>query len=160
MLWQVDPVLRTAATLRPERVTMFKHISAAWFRGMIAAAAILLITACEDSKNGIGPENQLEVTNAVDQFQFQLTALDDVSDRKTYDWENTGTQAIIDISQAISGGSALLRITDANGTVVYEADIADDQDGFTQEGEAGTWRINVILSRTTGTFNFRVQKTT
>jgi hypothetical protein len=46
------------------------------------------------------------------------------------------------------------------GTVVYEADIADDQDGFTAEGVAGTWRIEVRLSGTTGTFNFRVQKTT
>jgi hypothetical protein len=44
--------------------------------------------------------------------------------------------------------------------VVYEADIGDDQDGNTPAGEAGTWRIEVILSRTTGTFNFRVQKTT
>ena len=160
MLWQVDPELRAAATPCLERVTMFKPKTAGWFRGMIAAAGILLITGCEDSTNGIGPENQLEVTNAVDQFQFQLTALNNVSARRTYDWDNTGTQATIDISQAISGGSALLKITDAVGTVVYEADIANDQDGNTPAGEAGTWRIEVILSRTTGTFNFRVQKTT
>ena len=139
---------------------MFKPINAAWFRGMIAATGILLITGCEDSATGIGPENQLEVTNAVDQFQFQLTALDDVTDRRGYDWENTGTQATIDISQAISGGSAFLTITDGAGTVLYENDVADDQDGTTPGGVAGTWRIEVVLSRTTGTFNFRVQKTT
>ena len=139
---------------------MFKPTTAAWFRGMIAATGILLMTGCEDSKTGIGPENQLEVTNAVDQFQFQLTALDDVTDRRNYDWENTGTQATIDITQAISGGAAILRITDAAGTVMYENDVADDQDGTTPVGVAGNWRIEVVLSRTTGTFNFRVQKTT
>ena len=139
---------------------MFKSTTAAWFRGMIAASGILLITGCENGANGIGPENQLEVTNAVDQFQFQLTALDDVSDRRGYDWENTGTQATIDISEAISGGSAILTIIDAVGTVMYESDIGDDEDGSTPVGVAGTWRIEVVLSRTTGTFNFRVQKTT
>ena len=139
---------------------MFKPKTAAWFRGMIAATGILLTTGCEDSVTGIGPENQLEVTNAVDQFQFQLTALDDVTDRREYDWENTGTQATIDISQAISGGSAILKIIDAAGTVMYENDVADDQDGTTPVGVAGIWRIEVVLSRTTGTFNFRVQKTT
>ena len=139
---------------------MFKTTAGAWFRGIAAATGILLVTGCEDSSNGIGPENELEVTNAVDQFQFQLTALDDVSDRRGYDWENTGTQATIDISQAITGGSAILRIIDAAGTVMYENDIADDEDGTTPVGVAGTWRIEVVLSRTTGTFNFRVQKTT
>ena len=139
---------------------MFKPTTAAWFRGMIAATGILLITGCEDSATGIGPENQLEVTNAVDQFQFQLTALDDVTDRRDYEWENTGAQATIDISQAISSGSAILTISDAAGTVMYENDVADDEDGTTPVGVAGTWRIKVVLSRTTGTFNFRVQKTT
>ena len=123
-------------------------------------AGPLLVTGCDDSSTGIGPENQLEVTNALDQFQFQLTALDDVSDRRSYDWENTGTQATIDISQAITGGSAVLTILDAAGTVMYEADIAEDSDGTTPPGVAGTWQIEVVLTRTTGTFNFRVQKTT
>ena len=126
----------------------------------LALAGTLLVTGCEDSSTGIGPENQLEVTNALDQFQFQLTALDDVSDRRSYDWENTGTQATIDISQAITGGSALLRILDAAGTVMYEADIAADSDGTTPVGVVGTWQIEVVLRKTTGTFNFRVQKTT
>lgn len=139
---------------------MLKPKTAVWFRGMIAATGIMLVTGCEDGANGIGPENQLEVTNAADQFQFQLTELDDVSDRRGYDWENTGTQATIDISEAITGGSAVLTILDAVGTVMYETDIADDGDGTTPVGVAGTWRIEVVLSRTTGTFNFRVQKTT
>ena len=96
----------------------------------------------------------------MDQFQFQLTALDDVSDRRGYDWENTGTQATIDISEAITGGSAVLTILDAAGTTMYEADISEDADGTTPVGVSGTWRIEVVLRRTTGTLNFRVQKTT
>jgi len=130
------------------------------FLWTFAVTGTLLVAGCEDSSTGIGPENQLEVTNAVDQFQFQLTALEDVSDSRRYDWENTGTQATIDISEAITGGSAILTLRDAGGTVMYETDIAEDMDGTTPVGVSGTWRIEVVLARTTGTFNFRVQKTT
>jgi hypothetical protein len=125
----------------------------------LALSGTLFLTGCGDSSAGIGPENQLEVTNAVDQFQFQLTALDDVSDRRGYDWENTGTQATIDISEAVTGGSATLTILDAAGTVMYQADVSDGN-GTTAVGVSGVWRIEIVLSGTTGTFNFRVQKAT
>lgn len=123
-------------------------------------AAAVLLAACDGSTNLIGPENELEVTSAVDQFQFQLSALSDVTDRRTYDWENTGDQAKVDVSQAITGGSALLTIRDADGAVMYSADIAQDSDTNTPSGAPGTWTVEVVLTGATGTFNFRVQKVT
>lgn len=126
---------------------------------LLLGGAVLLV-ACDDSANTIGPENQLEVANATDQFQFQLTALDEVTDSRSYDWQSTGTSATVDVSQAVTGGSAILTIRDADGQVVYQADIADHNDGSTAEGTPGTWQIEVMLTRTTGTFNFRVQKKT
>ncbi len=139
---------------------MLKTQNRVAFLWTVAVTGTLLLTGCGDSSNGIGPENQLEVTNAQDQFQFQLTALDDVSDRRGYDWENTGTQATLDISEAITGGSATLTILDAAGTVVYDAEITENGPATTAVGLSGTWRIEVVLSKTTGTFNFRVQKAT
>lgn len=124
------------------------------------AAAVLLSAGCGDATNLIGPENELEVTSATDQFQFQLTALDDVTDSRTYDWSNTGTSATVDVSAEVTGGTAVLRIRDASGQIVYEANLAAGADGSTQVGTAGTWQIEVVLTDVTGTFNFRVQKTT
>jgi hypothetical protein len=131
-------------------------------RSKLGGYTVLLATAlmgCGDA-NVIGPENQLEVTNATDNFQFQVSALETVSETRTYDWENTGAQAKIDISQAITGGVAQLTISDADGTVLYDEDIAQDQDGDTPAGAPGTWRITVTLRDTAGTFNFRVQRVT
>jgi len=127
---------------------------------IILSATLLIATGCGDSSNGIGPENQLEVTNAVDQFQFQLTALDKVTDRRSYDWENTGTLATIDISQAITGGSATLTIRDADNMVLYDSEIVQENETTTPAGVSGTWEIEVVLNNATGTFNFRVQKAT
>lgn len=128
-------------------------------RTLLIALMTVIAAACDDT-NLIGPANQLEVTNAIDQFQFQLTDLADVDDVRSYTWENTGTQATIDVSQAITGGSAFLTITDADGTVMYQEDVAADSDATTTVGVAGMWQIEVRLERATGTFNFRVQKTT
>ncbi|MFC1525841.1 hypothetical protein ACFL6X_03400 [Candidatus Latescibacterota bacterium] len=123
-------------------------------------SAVVLLSGCGDSANVIGPKNQLEVTAATDQFQLQLTALDQVTDSRSYDWQNTGAKATIDVSQEITGGSATVIIRDADGTVVYQSDVADDGDGITAEGTPGTWEIKIVLKNTTGTFNFRLQKVT
>lgn len=127
---------------------------------LLVPALLVLGAACDRGMRGIGPENQLEVTNAADQFQFQLTALDGVTDTRSYAWQNTGSQATIDVSPAVAGGSAMLTIKDAEGKVMYQTDIAQDSDATTPQGTPGTWRIEVYLNQTSGTFNFRVQKKT
>jgi hypothetical protein len=125
----------------------------------LSLALVVAVAACGDS-NMIGPDNQLEVTNAADNFQLQVSALNRVSQTLEYTWQNNGTQATIDISQAITSGTAILTITDATGAVVYQDDIADDNDGQTLAGVAGSWRIRVVLGDVNGTFNFRAQRTT
>jgi hypothetical protein len=117
------------------------------------------VTAC-GGEIGLGPDNQLEVTNATDNFQFQVSNMESVSETLSYTWQNTGTQATIDISQAITAGSAILTIEDADGTVVHQEDIADDNDTDTAVGVAGSWTIKVEVQSANGTFNFRVQRRT
>jgi len=120
---------------------------------------VVSLASC-DGDIGLGPDNQLEVTSAVDNFQFQVSNMESVSETLSYTWQNNGTQATIDISQAITAGSAILTIRDADGTVVHQEDIAEDNDTDTAAGVAGAWSIEVRIQSVTGTFNFRVQKTT
>jgi hypothetical protein len=124
---------------------------------LVAVAA--LVVGCGGS-NVIGPENQLEVNSATDTFQFQVSSLDNISQTLSYTWENTGTQAVVDISQAISAGSAMLTVTDADGAVMYQDDVRADNDGDTSIGTTGVWRIELQLEGVAGTFNFRVQRKT
>jgi hypothetical protein len=133
--------------------TLFRH-----------AAALLVVSlavgACDNGGNVIAPSNELEVANAVDQFEFQVSDLDRVTETLRYEWTNTGTEATVDVSEAITGGSAVLIIRDADGATMYEADLADDSDGSTPTGAAGTWTIELTLFDASGTFNFRVQRST
>lgn len=123
----------------------------------IAALLALAIAGCSGT-NVIGPENQLEVTNVADNFQWQVTALDKVTQTLTYGWTMTGTTANVNQASVLSGGTALLTVTDADGTEVYSSSLTQNGTFTTTAGTAGAWTITVTLEKATGTLNFRVQK--
>lgn len=118
----------------------------------------LLGAGCDAGTNVIGPENQLEVTNAPDNFQWQVTALSKVTQTLTYTWAHTGTTANVNQSSSLSGGSADLRVLDATGKEVYSSSLATNGTSQTAAGTAGNWTIRVSLAKAGGTLNFRVQK--
>jgi len=118
----------------------------------------LLLAGCADSTNVIGPENQLEVNNATDTFQWQVTALSNVTQTLSYSWQNVGTLANVNQSSSLGNGSADLRILDSAGVEVYSRDLAQNGTFQTAAGAAGKWTVTVTLTEVHGTLNFRVQK--
>ena len=122
------------------------------------AATLALIWACGDGANIIGPGNQLQVTNAPDDFQFQVTGLRDVEQTLRYTWANTGDSANVNQASAITGGSATLTIRNPGGAVVYQAPLQTNGTFHTAKATTGAWQIEVKLAKTDGTVNFRVQK--
>lgn len=122
---------------------------------LLLAAGLL---ACGSSDRLIGPSNQLQVTNAADDFQLQVTALDRIQQTLSYTWTNTGDSASVNQASAITGGSATLTIRDPNGLVVYQSGLDVNGTAHTAKGVAGAWRITVRLQAVSGAINFRVQK--
>ena len=120
--------------------------------------ALTLLWACGDGANVIGPGNQLQVTNAPDDFQFQVTGLRNVEQTLRYSWSNTGDSANVNQASAITGGTATLTIHDPLGAVLYQAPLQTNGTFHTAKAAAGAWRIEVKLVKTDGTVNFRVQK--
>lgn len=118
----------------------------------------LLVVSCGDSANVIGPGNQLEVTNATDSFQWQVTALVNVTQVLDYSWVNTGATADVNQSSALGGGTATLEVRDAGGAIVYTGSLAQDGTFTTSAGSPGTWTVTVSLRQAQGTLNFRLQK--
>lgn len=124
-------------------------------RRLTALVALALVAGCA---NELGPGNERTVVNTTDQFSYSVLNLNEVSDAERYRWENTGTRARIDIIQGITRGGALLTVQDAEGTLLYRDDIADDNDTVTEAGVPGTWIIEVSYDGTSGAFNFTVAK--
>jgi hypothetical protein len=124
---------------------------------VFGAVALLAVAAC-GSDHGLGPDNQLEVTNRTDTFEWQATAMDKISQTLTYDWETTGTTADVNQSSSLTGGSATVTISDDGGRQVYARDLGESGTFTTIAGTAGTWKVRVKLSRASGAVNFRVDR--
>ena len=122
----------------------------------LAICAVLFTVSCSDDMVSAGIEP--EIVNTPDNFQFQVKSVVKYTGTFEYVWSNTGTSADVDQSCEITGGGALLAVYDSNGVQVYSRDLAEDGSFPTDAGDAGAWKIRVIFSGASGTFNFRVQR--
>jgi hypothetical protein len=126
---------------------------------------VMLSVACGDDASdslagpgtttGSGTGTEPAITNATDDFQYQLNT-SNFSTNGGYTWRNTGTSARVTNSSSISSGSGTLQIRDSGGRIVYAKSLTEA--GTTEVGPAGDWRIDVTPSNVTGTINFRIQK--
>lgn len=122
--------------------------------------AVFASAGCSDSLGPSGTSGtfQPELSNKTDSFEFQSTGVSGVTSTLTYSWANTGSRATINHSTTTSAGSATLVVRDAAGKVVYDKALVPSLNEPTASGAAGTWTIQLGLTRYTGTLNFRAQK--
>ncbi len=129
---------------------------------MRACATVVVLAsllACGGSSAPVQPQYQPQITNATDSFGFQLTGVNNGDGTLSYTWRNTGAGATIDRSSAISGGSVMLTVRDANNAQVYQAPLQGVSGSVsTASGVPGDWTIVVEFVQATGTINFRAQK--
>ena len=109
-------------------------------RRLSALAALALLAACGGgNKSATAPRYQPQVVNLQNDFAFQVTALDNVSDDLQYTWQNDGTTANVNQSPSNLSGTATLVVRDAAGTQVYSRSLADNGSFATTTGVAGNW---------------------
>lgn len=121
--------------------------------------SLTVMAGCGGEGGGLlNPQFQPQITNATDNFQFQTTAVTNVTQTLTYTWQNTGSRATINQACAIAQGTATLTIRDAAGTQVYQSSLAANGTFPSTTGQAGAWTIVVTVNNLSGTLNFRVQK--
>lgn len=129
------------------------------FNLMIAIVVIgtaVFMFGCGKEKAPLGPF-QPEIANIQDDFQFQATALQNVSASVIYDWQNSGIAANVDQSCAITSGEAWLTVLDNDGTTVYSSNLQENGSFTSSEGVTGMWTIKVDIYNVYGTLNFRAQ---
>jgi len=119
------------------------------------SCTVFLVVGCSDSNDPVAPGIEPEIINSLDNFQFQVTAMENYTGTLEYLWDNTGAMADVDQSCQITAGSATLVLLDHGGTEVYSQDLSQGGSYVSGAGMAGTWRIRVVLSGASGTLNFR-----
>ena len=122
-----------------------------------AIAAFAMLAACSDN-NALAPQYQPQVVNLPNDFAFQVTALQNVSDNLQYGWRNDGTTANVNQSPSDLTGAVTLVILDAAGSQVYSRSLAENGTFATTPGTAGNWTVRVQFSKASGAVNFRLQR--
>lgn len=125
---------------------------------LLLMIALIFVVGCSSDKANPLASFEPEIINDADAFQFQATAVDNVTTTLEYTWENVSTTATVNHSSVITGGEATVTIYDADSTVVYTNGLVASLNEATQTGTAGSWRVRVTLSHLSGTLNFRVEK--
>ena len=125
---------------------------------ILAALALLLLFAVGGCGDDSSAGKDLQVTNAADSFQFQVTDTKNYSHTYSYTWANSGTAATVNQSSSISGGDATLILKDNTGTTVYSKSLKSNGTFTTTAGVAGNWTIQLLANKVSGTLNFRAQK--
>ena len=131
----------------------------AHLRSLAALAALSLSAACSSgADNATAPRYQPQVVNLQNDFAFQVTSLQNVSDNVQYTWKNDGTAASVNQSPSNLSGSVSLVILDAAGTQVYSRSLGDTGTFTTAAGAAGNWTVRIRFAQASGAVNFRLQK--
>ena len=133
------------------------------FSPVILVAAFvmaILILGCGSSNPPVSPlaPFQPQISNVADNFQFQATAIENVSATVSYMWSNSGAQATVNHSSTVDSGTATVSIYDNNNALVYSRGLSASLNEPTTAGVAGNWRVTVVLTNCYGTLNFRAQK--
>ena len=125
----------------------------------IISLAVLGVVGCGGSNNGTAPlaAFQPEIINVADAFQFQATNVENVTTIVSYPWSNSLTQATINHSSVLTGGTATVSIFDNDSTLVYTSGLVASLNEASSAGTAGTWYVTVQLVNVSGTLNFRVE---
>lgn len=125
---------------------------------LLLLASLILAVGCSSDKANPLASFEPEIIADADAFQFQATAVKNVTTTVEYTWDNTSTSATVNHSSVITGGEATVTIFDADSTQVYTNGLAASLNEGTQTGTAGAWRVRVTLTNLSGTLNFRVEK--
>jgi hypothetical protein len=131
-----------------------------FFSVSIGVLLLLLLAGCGGSNNSaLNQQFQPQVANLPDNFQFQSTGVTGVTQNLHYAWQTSGTAASTNQASTVTAGTATVKISDANGNVVYTGNLSANGTFNSAPGVGpGTWSIDVALNGYSGTLNFRVQK--
>ena len=133
-----------------------RHARTVRMTGLLVSFLAALITGCGGG-SALNPAFQPQVANNPDNFQFQSTGVQNVTQTLQYTWSDSGMHASINQACTVSGGTATVTLRDAVGTTVYMGNLANNGTFASNAGQTGNWTIIVTLSGYSGTLNFRAQ---
>jgi hypothetical protein len=124
-------------------------------RPWLLIGAVMLLSGCLDSVvRQLGPENDPQVVNTPDKFEFVATDLRNVNDVLNFVWTNPAPAAALRHDSFIHHGYGILTIHDATGVLVDSTLLELNLDAETRVGTPGPWTLTLIFSAARGRADF------
>jgi hypothetical protein len=124
-------------------------------RPWLLIGAVVLLSGCLDSVvRQLGPENDPQVVNTPDKFEFVATDLRNVNDVLNFVWTNPAPAAALRHDSFIHHGYGILTIHDATGVLVDSTLLELNLDAETRVGTPGPWTLTLIFSAARGRADF------
>ena len=127
-------------------------------RPLAAVAAVVLLAAlaaCADSiVRELEPNNDPQLVNEPDSLRYTAVDLENVNDKISFTWLNTGTTAAVLHRTFIHHGYGILVIQDGAGVQVDSTILQYELDTETREGTPGDWTVTLTLANARGRVDF------
>ncbi len=121
----------------------------------VIAIAALSLTGCgSEPTAAFNPE----VMNEPDNFSLQVAGATHLTETFSYEWQNSGSAAAVELVSTLNSGAATLTILDALGTEVYGGSLVLGGSIETSKGQAGPWTIRVAFADFSGSVDLSVVK--
>ena len=120
-------------------------------RWMLALGGFALALGCADSiVRELSPDNDPQVVNTPEKFEFMATDLRNVNDRLTWVWPNPAPQASLHHDSFLHYGYGILTIHDGAGVLVDSTLLELNLETETRVGTPGNWTLELILASARG----------
>ena len=121
---------------------------------LLIGGAVLLSGCLDSVVRQLGPDNDPQVVNTPEKFQFSATDLRNVNDLQNFTWTNPAPAAALRHDSFIHHGYGILIIHDAVGALVDSTLLELNLDSETKVGTPGPWTLTLILSAARGRADF------
>jgi hypothetical protein len=118
--------------------------------------ALLFATGCalDSIVRELAPENDPQVVNTPERFEFIATDLRNVNDKLTWTWQNSAPKASLLHDSFIHHGYGILIIHDAAGVMVDSTLLELNLETETRAGTPGDWTLELIFASARGRADF------
>ena len=121
---------------------------------LLVVALIVCLSGCASTRK---VSRDLMVMNEPGIFSLRIASLEDISNRRRYEWINAMGKATVRQASNVKSGVARIEVRDASGIIVHSKSLSQKGSFATAAGKPGVWKILLVLNHATGSVMFEVK---
>jgi hypothetical protein len=123
-------------------------------RTLAILAFALLLSGCASTRK---VSRDIMVMNEPGVFSLRIGSLENISNRRRYEWINAMGKATVRQASDVKSGVARIEVRDAAGIIVHSKSLTQKGSFTTTAGKPGVWKILLVLDHATGSVMFEVK---